>query len=291
MLNRYVERAIERIPYLQDLSDKLTDSLSNAIDSGGEPARHIADVLHGKWLGHPAHPILTDFTIGAWGIGAACDVIALVTGDERARKMGDDLAKIGVVAAVPTLLTGLADYARIQKPAKKTATLHAIVNDINLGLFLLSIRERSRGNYRAGATLSLVGMGFVTAASWLGGHLVYGHKVGVDHSDVHGPADWTPTIDATDLPVGKPRKVEVEDNEVLLFRTEGGVYAIAARCNHAGGPLEEGDVEGCRVRCPWHGSVFDLRDGKVIHGPAPRPQPVYAVRERHARLEVRLVSE
>jgi nitrite reductase/ring-hydroxylating ferredoxin subunit/uncharacterized membrane protein len=291
MLNRYVERAIERIPYLQEVSDMFSGSLSKAIDRGGEPGRHVADVLHGKWLGHPLHPILTDFTIGAWGIGAACDIVALATGDKRARKMGNDLAKIGVAAAVPTMLTGLADYARIQKPAKKTATLHAIINDINLGIYILSIRERSRGNYRAGAALSLFGMGFVTAASWLGGHLVYGHKVGVDHSDVDGPEEWTPTIASLDLPVGKPTRVEVDGNEVLLFRTEGGVYAIAARCNHAGGPLEEGDVEGCQVRCPWHDSVFDLRDGRVIHGPAPRPQPVYAVRERHAKLEVRLISE
>jgi hypothetical protein len=112
------------------------------------------------------------------------------------------------------MLTGLADYARIQKPAKKTATLHAIINDINLGIYILSIRERSRGNYRAGAALSLFGMGFVTAASWLGGHLVYGHKVGVDHSDVDGPEEWTPTIASQDLPVGKPTRVEVDGNEV-----------------------------------------------------------------------------
>jgi nitrite reductase/ring-hydroxylating ferredoxin subunit/uncharacterized membrane protein len=291
MLNRYVERAIDRLPYLQELSDALKSSLANAIDRGGEPAQNVADALHGTWLGHPVHPILTDFTIGAWGIGAACDAVALASGDQRAQRLGNSLAKIGLASAVPTALTGLVDYARIQKPAAKTATLHAIINDINIGLYLLSIRERRRGNYRGGAAISLFGMGFVVAASWLGGHLVYSHKVGVDHSDVYGPTDWVPAVRSDELEVGKPKRVELDGNAILLFRATGGVYAIAARCNHAGGPLEEGDLDGCRVQCPWHGSVFDLRDGTVIHGPAPRPQPVFAVRERDAMLEVKLVSE
>jgi nitrite reductase/ring-hydroxylating ferredoxin subunit/uncharacterized membrane protein len=291
MLNRPVERAIERIPYLKEVSETMVQALREAIDKGGEPARHVADVLHGTWLGHPVHPILTDFTIGAWGIGAMFDAVGLKTGSRRARRMGTTLAKVGVVSAIPTILTGLVDYSRIQRPASKAATLHAIINDVNLGLYLLSIRERSRGNYRAGATISLFGMGFVVAASWLGGHLVYGHRVGVDHSEVHGPDDWTPAMPSADLETGKPVRVELDGNAVLLFRTTGGVYAIAARCNHAGGPLEDGIVEGCRIRCPWHDSVFDMRDGTVVHGPAPRPQPVFAVRERHAMLEVRLISE
>ena len=43
----------------------------------------MADLLHGKWLGHPLHPVLTDLTLGAWVSGAALDLIGLATGRRR----------------------------------------------------------------------------------------------------------------------------------------------------------------------------------------------------------------
>ena len=59
--------------------------------------------------------------------------------------------------------------------------------------------------------------------------------------------------------------------------------AIGSRCTHAGGPLAEGDIldrtPGAEcVQCPWHGSVFRLTDGSVVHGPANVPEPGYEVR-------------
>jgi len=60
------------------------------------------------------------------------------------------------------------------------------------------------------------------------------------------------------------------------------------RCSHAGAPLDEEQFyDGC-VECPWHNSVFDLRDGRVIHGPATFPEPTYDARMRDGQVEVRL---
>jgi nitrite reductase/ring-hydroxylating ferredoxin subunit len=70
------------------------------------------------------------------------------------------------------------------------------------------------------------------------------------------------------------------------------VLAIAARCSHAGGPLEEGEVDDdlC-VTCPWHGSHFRLADGSVVRGPASAPQPSFEVRSSDGNIEVRLRAE
>ena len=66
--------------------------------------------------------------------------------------------------------------------------------------------------------------------------------------------------------------------------------AAAATCTHVGGPLDEGERDGTCVQCPWHGSVFDLRDGRVIHGPATSPIRAYETRiSESGQVEVRPV--
>lgn len=290
MISRYIESAIEDIPGLQQQSLKLSRSLHDLVLNGGKPARKVADFLHGTWLGHPLHPVMTDFTIGAWGLGTLFDVLSLMEGGGRFRRVADTLIKAGTVAAVPTLVTGLADYSTVKKPASSVATAHALLNDINLVLYLLSIRERSKGNYGRGIFFSLLGGALMTAAAWLGGHLVYNHKMGVDHSQASGPEEWTRAADAADVLDGHPRRVEVDGNPVLLYRLDGTVHAIGALCSHAGGPLDEGTFDGCYVQCPWHDSVIDMRDGSVKHGPATRPQPAFLTRERDGVIEIRHVG-
>jgi nitrite reductase/ring-hydroxylating ferredoxin subunit len=76
---------------------------------------------------------------------------------------------------------------------------------------------------------------------------------------------------------------------VHALAENGTLVAIGSRCSHAGGPLDEGDVDtdACTVQCPWHQSVFRLTDGSVVHGPASVPQAAYDVRIRDGHIEVR----
>jgi hypothetical protein len=39
---------------------------------------------------------------------------------------------------------------------------------------------------------------------------------------------------------------------------------LTMRLPSSGGPLSEGDVQGTRVTCPWHGADFDLKTGAVL---------------------------
>ena len=47
---------------------------------------------------------------------------------------------------------------------------------------------------------------------------------------------------------------------------------------HLGGPLAQGKLEGYEVQCPWHGSRFDIRTGKVVRPPAMRSEPTYEIK-------------
>ncbi len=52
---------------------------------------------------------------------------------------------------------------------------------------------------------------------------------------------------------GEAKLIEIDGQEIALFNLNGEFYAISNECSHVGGPLCEGDVEGDKVVCPWHG--------------------------------------
>lgn len=74
---------------------------------------------------------------------------------------------------------------------------------------------------------------------------------------------------AADLPPGAMLTVTVDDRPVVVANLAGTFVAVDGTCPHAAGPLGEGEVvDGCRLRCPWHGATFDLRTGAACAGPA-----------------------
>ena len=64
---------------------------------------------------------------------------------------------------------------------------------------------------------------------------------------------------------------------VAVFSVAGRLCAIQAACTHAGGPLNEGPLDGSTVTCPWHRSQFDVCTGAVVRGPARQPVKTYRV--------------
>jgi nitrite reductase/ring-hydroxylating ferredoxin subunit len=59
--------------------------------------------------------------------------------------------------------------------------------------------------------------------------------------------------------------VSQADREAVVVRAgTGEVFAVARACPHEGYPLEEGDVVGETITCPWHGWRFDLRSGACL---------------------------
>jgi len=71
-----------------------------------------------------------------------------------------------------------------------------------------------------------------------------------------------------DVPLGGMIGIEVQGKKLVLFNVSGKYFAIDGICSHAGGHLWEGRlINETTVKCPPHGSEFDVRTGKVLHGP------------------------
>jgi len=288
-LTRTVEESLDRMTPITKFGEMASQSIHSAVMEGGEETRKVADALHGTWLGHPLHPMLTDVTIGAWVMGAVFDAIGGVTDDDFSRVAADRLTAIGTASAIPTALTGAIDYSTAQKPAITSITVHAALNYVGVGMYLMSLRERNRGRRGKGVMWSSLALGLTSASAWLGGHIVYRHRVGVDHAErFDGPANWTPVLAESELAQRTPKCVKHDGKSVLLYRDGDEIYGIGAVCSHAAGPLEEGEIDGHFVQCPWHDSVFDLRDGSIKHGPATQPQHAFDVRVRDGQVEIRL---
>jgi nitrite reductase/ring-hydroxylating ferredoxin subunit/uncharacterized membrane protein len=249
--------------------------------------RPLRNLLSGTKLGHPLHPMLTDVPIGAWSMSMLLDTV----GGAAAEPAADLLVGTGILAAVPTALTGANDWSDTRGPQARVGLVHAGANATALSLYLASWIARRRGRRGPGKALGLAGFAALMAGGYLGGHLSYVNGVNVNRTAFEQrPEDWTPVLADAELADGEHRKVVAGDVPVLLVRTAGRLHALGDTCSHLGGPLAEGQIaDGCVV-CPWHASTFRLADGSIVRGPASIPQPSYATRIREGRIEVRARS-
>ncbi len=71
-------------------------------------------------------------------------------------------------------------------------------------------------------------------------------------------------IAKADFKDGEMRKLIVEGREVLIARVGANYYATQDRCQHLGGDLSTGKLDGTIVTCPRHHSQYDLKDGRVV---------------------------
>ncbi len=134
--------------------------------------RTVQHALQGRWFGHALHPMLVALPIGAW-----ISALVLDFTDSSSAVAARRLIGFGVLAAVPTALTGAAELSDQDHKIKRIGSLHSIANHVALGLQVGSwvSRRRSRA---AGRLLSMAALAVVTGAGYLGGHMAIARKVG-----------------------------------------------------------------------------------------------------------------
>lgn len=281
------EKIFSLIPGFENASKEVAHSIHQMVLSQ-EEIRPVADALHGTWLGHPLHPALTDFVIGAWALGSVLDGISLGHKSRRIERAADILIDLGNALSVPTAASGLTDFSTAPKKAMNTGAAHALLNVGSLLMNLVSAACRRSGKRTAAISLSATAFGTLLVSAWLGGRLVFEERIGVNKiPDSPGGKDWTPVAGESEIQDQSPKRVDAAGAPVLIYKSGNQTCAIGAVCAHEGGPLNEGQVSGTQVTCPWHQSVYDLRDGHVVHGPTTYPEPAYDIRNQEGILEIR----
>ncbi|SEC06083.1 Ferredoxin subunit of nitrite reductase or a ring-hydroxylating dioxygenase [Streptomyces sp. 2231.1] len=278
-----VLQAVDRVERFSG-ADRLLDAVQRVIQAA--PLGRARDGLHGRWLGHPVHPLLVQVPVGSWLSAALLDVLP---GQRRA---AGTLVATGLMAAAPAALAGWVDWADCNRPQQRIGFVHAAANAAGVALYASSLSARLRGRHTAGKMLGWAGLTVIGAGGALGGHLAYRQAAGANHAEavaqLVGPG-WHHVAELSDLPHDKPVRRTVADVTVVVVRRpDDAVHVLAEHCSHLAGPLSEGVLEDGCLRCPWHGSLFRLTDGWNVQGPATAPQPAFDTRVTDGRVEARL---
>lgn len=275
--------------WLEPLEEGLQKGLSAVFAPDALRGKPIENALHGVWLGHALHPALVGIPLGAWTVAFVLDLVEETSGERQLRRGADLAVAVGLAGAAGAAITGLTDWKDVDGPPRRTGMLHALLNVAATGLYIASAIQRKKRQRGPGRALAYAGFGLSMAASWLGGHLVFADKIGVEHKALaEPPADFVPVARLAEVAEGQPHRVLHQEYPIVLVRQGDRILALAEVCSHLGGPLAEGTIEGDCIRCPWHGSLFSLQCGEVVESPATRPQTAFEARIQGDQIEVRL---
>ena len=158
-------------------ADAIADRMQHGADALlSDPVRAAA--LRGMWLGHAVHPLLTDLPLGAWTSAAVLDVF----GGRQSRPAAQRLVGFGILTAIPTAVTGLAEFgSSAGQREKRVGAVHALSNNVALTLYTASYLARRCQRHGRGVFLAMAASVAVGVGGYLGGHLTEARKVGSRH--------------------------------------------------------------------------------------------------------------
>ena len=102
--------------------------------------------------------------------------------------------------------------------------------------------------------------------------------------------NWIDIGAADELATSPLRRISVQNREIALSFRDEKFGALANACNHVGGPLGEGRLDGDYVTCPWHQWKFHHATGKGEPGFEEDAVPAYPVKVENGRVLVDLAN-
>jgi nitrite reductase/ring-hydroxylating ferredoxin subunit/uncharacterized membrane protein len=276
---------------VRGLANAVANVMRGLFGALGAPGRFLQDFLNGVWLGHSLHAVLVDVVVGGSTVAVFLDVLRVAFGVEGLETATTWTLALATVAGVGSIVTGLTDYKDTapDSSTRDVTMLHGLINFVGSAGFAASTGQRLAGNHDVAFGILLVAYGLISIGSYIGGHVVYkyGYSVNTNaFSRGRRAKDFTPILPLADLPEATPTKATYGATALVLVRRGDVVHALKDTCSHATGPLSQGTLGDGTIQCPWHGSVFRLDDGRVVHGPATSRQVAYRTRINAGQVEI-----
>jgi nitrite reductase/ring-hydroxylating ferredoxin subunit/uncharacterized membrane protein len=287
-----LDRWIEAAGWLDRPAEVVQGWIIRLYELPGRAGAELKSLMHGtKPIGHPLHPTLVSIPLGAFTVMVVADWLAIVS-RQIPSEIGPFCLIVGILGMLAAAATGYTDYTGTDGKERRYATVHGATMTVVLVAMIVSLFLRyghSAKLFFIGIVVSTISYLVILWAAYLGGHLTFGFGTMVNRNAfLEGVTEWTEVGTSKKFPERKPVRVQAGDMPVMIVRRGGRLSAIAATCSHAGGPLEEGELEGDIVTCPWHGSRFCVTDGRVVGGPAIFDQPAFLLREAEGKVHLKL---
>ncbi|HUP57284.1 MAG TPA: DUF2231 domain-containing protein [Bdellovibrionota bacterium] len=148
----------------------------------------IKEILQGRFLRHPLHPMLVHMPVALWPLSLVSDIISMSSGDPFFARASFYMIGIGIAIALLAAVTGAAELIDVPRRtlAMRIGLTHGVLNLLIAGLYLLNFF--ARGDLSTGSDgvvtstdliLNVISVGLLMVSGYLGGLLVYEHGVGL----------------------------------------------------------------------------------------------------------------
>lgn len=133
---------------------------------------------------HPLHPALVHFPVACWSLATAADLASIHWG-EPAWRFAGSLLVVGTLAAIPAMLAGFYELTTLDEDSPAITDIYLHMGAMMAALLFYAVSLFARLDHTTllapgtlGIGLSLLGFLCLSAGGWLGGKLVYGHRLG-----------------------------------------------------------------------------------------------------------------
>ncbi len=145
------------------------------------------ELLQGRFMNHPLHPLFVHLPVGAWVASLICDIFSLLTDNSLLASASYYCIIIGCVGALIAVIPGFAEFVDLPKDSvtRRIATTHMLLNASVTILFFVNFFVRRSGSggppfsVTAGdLIMSIISITLLGVSGYLGGLLVYDYGVG-----------------------------------------------------------------------------------------------------------------
>ncbi len=92
----------------------------------------------------------------------------------------------------------------------------------------------------------------------------------------------------SDVKNGELKVFEVNGESIILINLNGEFFAFKNQCSHMELELNDAEIDGEILTCPWHGAQFNIRTGDVVRLPASEPLEKYDVKIEGDKIYIKI---